>query len=181
MPAAKAIAALALVAALAGAAPARADAAQQWRTGVALIGTPKYQTGFPHFDYVNPDAPKGGTLNLSETGSFDTLNPLLSKGDPATGLNLVFEPLMTPSLDEVESSYGLLAEAVSYPPDVSSATFRLRKEARFSDGTPVTPEDVVWSFENAIELNPQQHFYYKHVKSAEKTGPNEVTFHFDEK
>ncbi|HET7411188.1 MAG TPA: extracellular solute-binding protein [Pararhizobium sp.] len=156
-------------------------AAPVWHNGTALIGKPKYPVGFKHFDYVNPDAPKGGTLSLSALGSFDTLNPLLAKGDLATGLNLVFEPLFTPSLDEISSSYGLLAESVSYPPDISSATFKLRKEAKFSDGTPVTPEDVVWSFNNAVELSPQQHFYYKHVKSAKQTGPDEVTFTFDEK
>ena len=152
-----------------------------WRSSLALIGSPKYPDGFKHFDYVNPDAPKGGELNLSETGSFDTLNPILSKGDAATGLGLVFESLFTPSSDEVEASYGLLAEAVSFPADISSATFRLRKEAKFADGTPVTPQDVVWSFDKAIELNPQQHFYYRHVKSAKETGPDEVTFTFDEK
>ena len=152
-----------------------------WHSSLALIGSPKYPDGFKHFDYVNPDAPKGGVLSLSETGSFDTLNPILSKGDAATGLGLVFESLFTPSSDEVEASYGLLAEAVSFPADISSATFRLRKDAKFADGTPVTADDVVWSFDNAVELNPQQHFYYRHVKSAKKTGPDEVTFTFDEK
>lgn len=158
-----------------------AEAKPVWHTGLALIGTPKYPEGFKHFDYVNPDAPKGGTVNLSQTGSFDTLNPILSKGDPASGLGLVFESLFTPSSDEVEASYGLLAKAVSYPQDISSATFKLRKNARFADGSPVTPEDVVWSFQQAVELNPRQHFYYRHVKSAKKTGPDEVTFTFDEK
>jgi microcin C transport system substrate-binding protein len=152
-----------------------------WQHGAALIGTPKYAEGFEHFDYVNPDAPKGGEARLSFTGSFDTLNPILAKGDPAAGLNLIFETLMTPALDEVSTEYGLLAEALSYPEDMSSVTFRLRKEAKFADGMPVTPEDVVWSFENAVDLNPQQQFYYEHVKSAKKTGEREVTFYFDEK
>ncbi len=165
------------------AAPAfAADASKPvWHSSLALIGSPKYPDGFAHFDYVNPDAPKGGSLHLSQTGSFDTLNPILSKGDAASGLGLVFESLFTPSSDEVEASYGLLARAVSFPPDISSATFKLRAAARFADGSPVTPEDVVWSFDNAVELNPQQHFYYRHVKSARKTGPDEVTFTFDEK
>ncbi len=155
--------------------------APAWHESLALIGSPKYPDGFKHFDYVNPDAPKGGTLNLSETGSFDTLNPILSKGDAASGLGLVFESLFTPSSDEVQASYGLLAKAVSFPDDIGSATFLLRKAAKFADGTPVTPEDVVWSFENAVALNPQQHFYYRHVTSAKQTGPREVTFTFDEK
>ena len=170
-----------LVTGLSHPAPAAAASGPTWHSSLALIGTPKYPDGFKHFDYVDPNAPKGGILNLSQTGSFDTFNPILSKGDAATGLGLVFESLFTPSADEVEASYGLLAEAVSYPPDISSATFRLRKAAKFADGTPVTPEDVVWSFENAVDLNPQQHFYYRHVKSAKKTGPDEVTFTFDQK
>ncbi|TPW25778.1 extracellular solute-binding protein [Pararhizobium mangrovi] len=158
------------------------DAGPTWHTGIALIGKPKYPSGFDHFDYVNVDAPKGGTLNLSESGSFDTLNPILSKGDPASGvLAEVFEPLFMTSEDDAIASYALIAEAVSYPDDISSATFKLRRNAHFSDGTPVTPEDVVWSFRKAVELNPQQLFYYKHVKSVEKSGDHAVTFHFDEK
>ncbi|WP_099867097.1 extracellular solute-binding protein [Pararhizobium haloflavum] len=153
---------------------------RQWRHGVALIGQPEYQEGFDHFDYVNPDAPKGGTLRLSATGSFDTFNPLLSRGELASGLTLVYETLMEPSMDEVSAEYGLLAEALSYPDDYSSVTFRLREGAQWHDGKPVTPEDVVWSFEKAIELDPQRQFYYQHVTGAEVTGEREVTFTFDQ-
>lgn len=152
-----------------------------WHVGTTLIGTPKYGTGFKRFDYVNPDAPKGGQINLSETGSFDTLNPLLAKGETATGLTLVFETLMTPSMDEVSAEYGLLAEAVRYPDDFGSVTYRLREEARWHDGKPLTVEDVIWSFEKAVELDPQRQFYFQHVTGAEKTADNEVTFTFDEK
>lgn len=171
---------LAVVLAASGAGPASADE-KTWHVGTSLIGDAKYGPGFTHFDYVNPDAPKGGRVNLSETGSFDTLNPILAKGELATATGLVFETLMTPSMDEISAEYGLLAEAISYPDDYSSATFRLRPEARWHDGKPVTVEDVIWSFEKAVELDPQRTFYFQHVTAAEKTGDNEVTFTFDEK
>lgn len=153
-----------------------------WHHGVSTIGKLKYAPDFKHFDYVNPDAPKGGELKLSETGTYDTFNPILAKGESATGVaSLVFDTLMKSSEDEVSASYGLLAEGVSYPDDISSATFRLRAEARWADGQPVTPEDVVFSFEKAKEHNPLQANYYRHVISVEKTGERDVTFRFDEK
>ena len=153
-----------------------------WHHGTSLVGELKYPPDFSRFDYVNPDAPKGGRLNMSVTGSFDTLNPILAKGDMAVGIQgFVYETLMSPSFDEISSQYGQLAEAVSYPDDYSSVTYRLRPEARWHDGEPVTVEDVIWSFEKAIELDPQRQFYYQHVTGAQKTGDNEVTFTFDEK
>jgi microcin C transport system substrate-binding protein len=153
-----------------------------WRHATALAGSPKYADGFAHFDYVNPQAPKGGAARLSATGTFDTVNPVLEKGVVAAGLGLVFETLMVSSLDELDISaeYGLLAEAVRWPDDISSVTYRLRAEARWADGTPVTPEDVVWSFDRTKELDPTQRFYYLHVVKAEKTGEREVTFTFDQ-
>lgn len=151
-----------------------------WRHATAMIGEPKYPEGFERFDYVNPEAPKGGTLKLSEEGTFDSFNPILAKGELAAGLNLVFDTLMKSSEDEVSSSYGLLAESVSFPDDISKVTFRLRADARWADGEPVTAEDVVFSFDKAKELNPLQANYYSHVVSAEKTGEREVTFLFDE-
>jgi microcin C transport system substrate-binding protein len=154
---------------------------QVWRHAVALTGSPKYPADFEHFDYVNPQAPQGGRLNLSAFGTFDSLNPILAKGERAAGLGYVYETLMTPSLDEINAEYGLLADAVSYPDDFSSVTYRLRENAHWHDGTPVTPEDVVWSFEKAVELDPRTQFYYRHVTGAEKTGEREVTFTFDEK
>ena len=159
-----------------------ASAAQEpvWRHAASMTGEPKYPKGFARFDYVNPDAPKGGTLRLSEEGTYDSFNPILSKGEPAVGLSLVFETLMKASEDEVSTNYGLLAESISFPDDISKATFRLRADARWADGEPVTPEDVVFSFEKAKELNPLQANYYAHVVSAEKTGDRDVTFKFDE-
>ncbi|WP_043622743.1 extracellular solute-binding protein [Ensifer sp. ZNC0028] len=164
--------------------PAAGNAQEQpvWRHGTSSIGELKYKQGFARFDYVNPDAPKGGELHLSENGTFDTFNPILSKGEAASGVaSLVFDTLMKSAEDEITTTYGLLAEAVSYPDDISSATFRLRPEAKWADGKPVTPEDVVFSFEKVKEHNPLLSNYYRHVVSAEKTGERDVTFRFDEK
>ncbi len=152
-----------------------------FKIGTSVISELKYKPGFTHFDYVNTEAPKGGNLNLSTAGTFDTFNPLLSKGEVAVGLSLVFDTLMKSADDELLASYGLLAEGVSFPDDVSSATFRLRKEAKWADGSPVTPEDVVFSLDKSKELNPLLSNYYKHVVKAEKTGERDVTFTFDEK
>ncbi len=172
--------ALALLGALAIAVPA--FAAEDWQHATALSGEPKYPADFPHFDYVNPDAPKGGEARLSSTGTFDNLNFVPRRGDLADGLGLIYDTLMTSALDEVSISaeYGLIAEAVRFPDDFSSVTYRLREEARWHDGEPITPEDVVWSFEVLTEHNPGQAFYYRHVETAEVSGPNEVTFTFDE-
>lgn len=152
-----------------------------FRGATSSSGTPRYADGFAHFDYVNPEAPKAGEVSMAVVGTFDTFNPVLAKGDAATGISLVFDTLMKPSSDEVTTSYGLLAEGVAVPEDVSYATFRLRKEATWADGTPVTPDDVIFSFDKGKELNPQLSFYYAHVMSAEKTGERDVTFRFDEK
>ncbi len=151
-----------------------------WRHATSLNEEPKYPPDFKRFDYVNPDAPKGGVVRLSDTGGFDTLNPILAKGNPAPGLGLIYDTLMTSALDEISTMYGLLADAMSYPDDFSSVTFRLRPEAKWHDGEPITPEDVVWSFNKLVELNPPQKFYYQHVTKAEVTGEHEVTFTFDQ-
>ena len=157
-----------------------AHAEGDWKHATALMGEPKYAEGFERFDYVNPDAPKGGELRMSEEGTFDTFNPILAKGDAAIGLSLVFDTLMKSNEEEVSTSYGLIAEAVSFPDDISQATFRLRAEAKWADGEPITPEDVIFSFESAKAHNPLQASYYSHVTGAEKTGDREVTFTFDQ-
>ena len=163
-----------------GGATASAGEAPQWRHGLSLMGEPKYPADFKRFDYVNPDAPKGGALREAAQGSFDTFNFVIPRGEPPAGINLVYDTLMTPAADEVSTEYGLLAEAVSYPEDRSSVTYRLRPEARWNDGRPVTPEDVVFSFNSLKEHDPQQAFYYQHVVKAEKTGERDVTFTFDQ-
>lgn len=173
--------ALAALSSLAAPLGAAAQDGEVWRSGISTIGELKHPNGFERFDYVNPDAPKGGTLRLSTSGTFDTVNPLLAKGELATGLGLVFDTLMKSSEEELSASYGLLAEAVSFPDDISKASFRLREQAKWADGQPITPEDVVFSFEKSKELSPQLATYYTHVTKAEVTGEREVTFTFDEK
>src|SRR5262245_21006409 len=101
------------------------------------------------------------------------------KGSLAAGIDLIYEMLLVSSLDEVSSGYGLLAEAVSFPADFSSATFRLRQQAKWHDGTPVMPDDVIFSFEAFKKYSPQLSAYYRHVTKAEKTGDREVTFTVD--
>lgn len=160
-------------------APARAEE-PVWRHAVSLMGEPKYPAGFAHFGYVNPQAPKGGLLRLAETGTFDSFNTVIAKGNAVAGLELIYENLMTSALDEVSTEYGEIAEALRFPPDFSSVTYRLNPKARWHDGRPITPEDVVWSFEAMVANNPSQAFYYKHVKSAAVTGEREVTFTFDQ-
>jgi microcin C transport system substrate-binding protein len=155
--------------------------AQDWTNGIAVIGKLKYPPGFDHFDYVNLQAPKAGNLRTSQLGTFDTLNPVLAKGNTASNLGLVFDTLLKPALDEPDSAYGLVAEAMRYPDDFSSVSFRLNPSAKFADGQPVTPEDVLYSFDKARDLDPQKTLYYQHVTGGKKTGEHEVTFTFDQK
>ncbi|MCF6199207.1 MAG: extracellular solute-binding protein [Hyphomicrobiaceae bacterium] len=148
---------------------------------LSLIGTPSYPKNFKHFKYVNASAPKGGRVRLGARGSYDTLNLFTGKGDSAVGLGLLYDSLMDQSLDEPSTSYCLLCEWVSYPKDYSSVTFKLRKEAKWHDGKPVTVDDVIFSFETFTKHNPSWKFYYKNVTSAKKTGPLQVTFTFSVK
>jgi microcin C transport system substrate-binding protein len=160
--------------------PARAQQ-PTWRHGASMFGNLRYQPGFKHFDYVNPDAPKGGTVRLGTFGTYDNFNPVVAglKGNIAVGVGLLFESLTTTSLDEAWSDYGWINEAVSYPEDFAWAIYRLRREARWHDGRPITPEDVVFSFDAFKANNPLFSTYYRHVTKAEKTGEHEVTFRFD--
>ena len=174
----KFFAALALTA-IAALSPALAQE-KVWEHATSLIGEPKYPPGFEKFDYVNPDAPKGGLVRLSQMGGFDTFNPILPQGEAVTGLGFVYETLTTDSDDEISTQYGALAEAWTHPDDYSSVTFRMNPRAKWHDGQPVTAEDVVWSFNKIIELNPSQANYYANVTKAEVTAPGEVTFTFDQ-
>lgn len=147
---------------------------------LAMHGAPKYGPNFDHFAYVNPNAPKGGELKLAAMGSYDTLNGFTIKGTPPAGIGMLYDTLLTSAADEAFSEYGLLAETVSMPADRSSVSFTLRAEARFHDGKPVTPEDVIWSFQTLKEKGtPFYAFYYANVKAVTKTGPRQVTFTFD--
>jgi microcin C transport system substrate-binding protein len=160
---------------------APAATAQQRHHALSLVGEPKYGPDFKNFGWVNPDAPKGGTLRGFAEGSFDSLNPFSVRGDPAASLGLIYDSLLAPSPDEPSSEYALIAEWVSYPPDFSSVTFGINPQARFHDGTPITPEDVIYSLDALKKAHPRNAFYYKNVIKAEKTGEREVTFTFDVK
>ncbi len=171
------LAALILAAHGVGAAPAAA----QPMHGIALHGLPKQPADFQHFSYVNPDAPKGGRLVMSTFGSFDSLNPLIIKGVAADGIrDFVIESLMARGLDEPFTLYGLIAESVEVPDDRSSITFNLNPKARFSDGTPVTADDVLFSFEVLKEKGrPNHRTYFSKVAKAERLSDHKVRFTFD--
>jgi microcin C transport system substrate-binding protein len=164
--------------------PARAPAAtdeKAWRHGLSLFGDLKYPPGFKRFDYVNPDAPKGGAVRLLGLGTFDNFNFVVEsvKGNIAPGIELMFDTLIVQALDEVSTAYGLLAESMTYPADYSLVTYRLRSDARFHDGHPVTVEDVIFSFEAFKANSPFYSTYYGHVAKIEKTGEREITFTFN--
>jgi microcin C transport system substrate-binding protein len=153
----------------------------EWRHGLSLFGQLKYPNGFKRFDYVNPEAPKAGTVRLGGFGTFDNFNMVVSgvKGTLAAAITEVYDTLMVPALDEVSTEYGLLAEAVTHPADFSYVIYRLRPEAKWHDGKPVTPEDVIFSLDAFKTNSPMFSGYYRHVVKAEKTGEREITFRFD--
>lgn len=147
--------------------------------GIAKYGDLKYPATFSHFDYANPDAPKGGELKQDAMGTFDNLNPFILKGNPAEALGLLFDTLMVASADEPFSKYGLLAQSIELLDKGAAVRFILRPEARFSDGSPVTAEDVVASFKLLTEQgHPHYHSYYADVQSATADSPRSVTFKF---
>ncbi|WP_018717257.1 extracellular solute-binding protein [Arhodomonas aquaeolei] len=148
---------------------------------VAMYGSPKYPSGFEHFDYVNPDAPKGGTLRLANTvaATFDSLNPFILKGNPAADLTRTYDTLTVRSLDEPFTEYGLVAKDIEIAPDRTWVRYRLRKAARFHDGEPITAEDVAFSFRILKEKgHPQYRSYYKDVTGVDVEDAHTVTFHF---
>ncbi|MDB5636187.1 MAG: transporter substrate-binding protein [Bradyrhizobium sp.] len=165
-----------------GAAHAQTAAGEPaWRHALSLFGDIKYPPDFRRFDYVNPDAPKGGVARMISIGTFDNFNIAVSgvKGSIAPAAALIYETLMTRSQDEVATEYGLLAEAASHPDDFGWVTYRLRKEARWHDGKPVTPEDVIFSIEALKKNSPFYASYYRHVAKAERTGERDIKFTFD--
>ena len=141
--------------------------------------TPRYPADFRHFDYVNPDAPKGGSLRLASQGNFDSFHPFIPKGNAvSTG---AVETLLVTSADEPFTGYGLIAESIEWPRDRSWVIFHLRPQARWHDGAPITAEDVAWSFETLVSQgNPQYRFYYSAVASAEALDAVRVRFTFSE-
>jgi microcin C transport system substrate-binding protein len=169
---------------LPGASPALAQATTgepPWRHALSLFGDIKYPAGFKRFDYVNPDAPKGGVARMISLGTFDNFNIAVMgvKGSIAPAAALINETLMTRSQDEIATEYGLLAEAASHPDDFAWVIYRLRKEARWHDGKPVTPDDVIFSIEVLKKNSPFYSSYYRHVAKVEKTGERDIKFTFD--
>lgn len=147
--------------------------------GIAMHGDPRYPDGFTRFDYVNPDAPKGGTLRQAVVGSFDTLNPHVVRGVPAPGLSAVFETLLARSWDEPFSLYGLLAERIEVPEDRSAITFHLDPRARWHDGTPVTADDLLFSLDIQRRLGtPNRRQFYGRVAAAERLSDRAVRLTF---
>ncbi len=174
MPRFKSLAlAVALLLAAAGAAKAVAT------YGLSLFGDLKYQAGFTHFDYADPNAPKGGTMRRASIGTFDTLNPFVIKGVPAAGIGEIFDTLMARSADEPASEYPLIAESADLAADRLSVLYTLRKEVRFHDGTPMTPADLVWTFDTLRQKGaPMYRSYYGDVTKVEIEGERGVRFHF---
>lgn len=158
-----------------------ASSALPWRHALSLFGKVKYPADFKRFDYVNPEAPKGGVARQIAVGTFDNFNIVVSgvKGQVAGAVAFIYESLLTPALDEVSTEYGALAEAVSHPDDFSFVTYRLRSQAKWHDGKPVTADDVIFSLDSFKKHHPMYSAYYSHVVKAEKVGEREVKFVFD--
>lgn len=155
----------------------------EWKHGGTLFGELKYKKDFTHYDHVNPNAPKGGTLNRDSQGGYDSFNPFVVKGRPAPGLTysggLLYDSLLSQSVDQSAAAYGMIAEAFRYTDDYSQTTYRLNPNARWHDGVSITPEDVIWSLKVLRENQPLYTDYYKNIESATKTGEHEITFKFD--
>ncbi len=153
-------------------------AAEEAAHGLSLFGDLKYGPDFAHFDYVAPNAPKGGLLHLATVDTYSTLNPFTLKGTSAAGAGLPFESLLEGSADEADAAYGLVAQSVALAPDRRSVRFLLRPEARWHDGTPITARDVAFSFEIlTTEGHPAFANQLAGVDRVETTGDREVTFH----
>ena len=147
--------------------------------GLSLFGELKYGPDFSNFEYANPNAPKGGSVRYSAIGTYDNLNPYIVKGLAAANIGLTFSSLMYPSQDEPGSEYGLVAESVELADDKLSVLYTLRREARFHDGSPMTPADVVWTFETLRDKgNPMYRSYYGDVTKVETEGDRGVRFRF---
>ncbi len=172
----------ALALGLVGASAVRADEHVITSHGISAFGDLKYSADFTHWDYVNPNAPKGGTFSARGTGAsgtFDSLNAFILKGEPAQGLGLLYDSLLIGSADEADSAYGLVAETLEYPEDRSWVIFNMRPEATFADGAPITADDVVFSFNILVEKgHPAYRIRYADFDTVEALGPHRVKFTF---
>ncbi len=148
--------------------------------GISTFGELKYSADFPHLDYVNPDAPKGGEISVWGFGSFDSMHPYTTKGRAGQLSSMFFESLLEGTADEADAVYGLVAESLEYPADRSHVIFNMRPEARFSDGSPLTAADVVFSYETLRDkgLPSFRAVIQKQIESAEALGPHRVKFTF---
>ncbi|MCV6591519.1 MAG: extracellular solute-binding protein [Silicimonas sp.] len=177
---------LALALGFSGAGPAAAQGSGDLieSHGISSFGALKYPADFPHFDYVNPDAPKGGTMSFRgflASSTFDSLNQFILAGEPAQGLNRIYDTLLVRAYDEVDGYYGLLAETITYPEDRASVVYRLRAGARFADGAPVTAADVVWTVETLqAEGHPTYRNILRDVARVEALSEREVRATFAE-
>ena len=148
---------------------------------ISMRGEPKYPASFTHFDYVNPDAPKGGTLTMYTIGTYDSFHRYAQRGNAAAGSADLYDTLLVASNDEVEVYYGLIAEKIEYPTDYTWIIFHLNPKARFQDGKPITADDVVFSFNKFFDQGvPQFKQYYKDVAKVEALGPHRVKFSLTE-
>ncbi|PKG37626.1 extracellular solute-binding protein [Psychromonas sp. Urea-02u-13] len=150
-----------------------------WSHALSMYGDFKYNKDFTHFDYVNPNAPKGGVFKQATIGSFDSLNPFIVKGNAATGITMIYDSLLKQSSDEPFTAYGLIASSVKVADDFSSVSFKINPQARFHDGKKIQAEDVKFSFELLIsEGAPQFRSYYAGIKKVIVDAPLQVTFTF---
>lgn len=183
LPATLSVRALAAAAALLALSPLAF--AQEWQTSGSLVGQSKYGDSFERYDYVSPDAPKGGTINSAVLGTFDSFNPFVATGTPAAGVNyqggILWDTLMAKATDEGSVSHALIAEAYKHPADFSAATYRLNPKAKWHDGTPITVEDVIWSFNILKKESPNYNQYFANVTEAVAVSDREVEFRFDQK
>ena len=146
---------------------------------IAMHGEPKYPDSFQYVDYANPDAPKGGKIILSSTGSYDSFNPFILKGTAAAGIGNLYETLTTGSSDEAFTEYGLIAETIEWPDDRSWVAFTIREEAVWHDGKKISPEDVIWTFNTLMEKgHPFYKYYYGDVVEVIQENDNKVRFNF---
>src|SRR5260221_6812530 len=147
--------------------------------GLSLFGELKYPPDFKNFEYVDPRAPAGGTMKFSAIGTYDTLNPFVVKGVAAAGIGQIFDTLAVASQDEPGSIYALIAEGIDLAPDKLSVLYTLRKGARFHDGSPMTPDDVVWTFNTLREKgHPMYRSYYGDVTEIVSEGERGIRFRF---